>query len=109
MNTLINNPDVICMLLSKLPTSLQDKQNRKVYKFGHSDEKEAVLVDPIEMVDKEIILVNDPLFSREAVSQYDHKPDKLTSKIGKNIKSYVTETKMALCGKNFPSREKNMT
>lgn len=61
------------------------------------------------MADEQTILISDPLFSREAVSQYDHKPDKLTSKIGKSIKSYVTETKMALCDKNFPSREKNMT
>ena len=44
MNILINNPDVICMLLSKLPIYLQDRWNRKVYKLRCSDEREAELV-----------------------------------------------------------------
>ena len=68
MNTLINNPDVICMLISKLPTYLQDRWNRKVCKLRRSDERESELVDLIEMVDEETILVNDPLFYREAIS-----------------------------------------
>ena len=63
MNTLINNPDVICMLLSKLPTYLQA-------------EREADLLDLTEMVDEETILVNDPLFSPEAVHQYLHNTNK---------------------------------
>ena len=53
MNTFINNPDVICMLLSKLPTYLQDKWNRKVYELRLSDKREAELVDPTEMVNEE--------------------------------------------------------
>ena len=63
MNTLINNPDVICMLLSKLPTYLQA-------------EREAELADLTEMVDEETILVNDPLFPPEAIDQYLHNPNK---------------------------------
>ena len=96
MNTLINNPDVICMLLSKLPTYLQDRWNRKVCKLRRSDERESELVDLIEMVDEETILVNDPLFSREAISQYVNKPDKFNQQDKrKNVKSYLTETKIA--------------
>ena len=96
MNTLINNPDVTCMLLSKLPTYLQDRWNRKVYKLKRSDERESELVDLIEMVDEETILVNDPLFSREAISQYVNKPDKFNQQDKrKNVKSYLTETKIA--------------
>ena len=34
MNTLINNPDVMCMLLRKLPTYLQDRWNRKYTNSG---------------------------------------------------------------------------
>ena len=95
MNTLINNPNVICMLLSKLPTYLQDKWNRKVYKFRLSDDRGAELVNLIEMVDKETILINDSLFSREAVNQYVHKPDKFNQQDRrKNIKSYLAKTKM---------------
>ena len=48
------------------------------------------------MVDEETILVNTPLFSCEAVSQYVHKPDKFNRQDRwKNVKSYLTETKMA--------------
>ena len=64
------------MLLSKLPSYLSDKWNRKVYKISHSDERETEVVNLIEMVDEETILVNNPLFSCEAVSQYAHKLDK---------------------------------
>ena len=96
MNTLINNPDVICILLSKLPTYLQDKWDRKVYKLRHSHEREAELFDLIEMVDEEKILVNDLLFSCEAVSLYVHKLDKSNRRHRwKNVISYLTETKMA--------------
>ena len=63
MNTLINNPDVICMLLSKLSTYLEA-------------EREAELADLTEMVDEETILVNDPLFPHEAIDQYLHNPNK---------------------------------
>ena len=48
------------------------------------------------MVDEETILVNDPLFSRQSVSQYVHKPDKFNQKDRQNnVQSYPIETKMA--------------
>ena len=49
------------------------------------------------MVDEETILVNDPQFSRQAVSPYVHKPDKFNQKDWwNNVKSYLIETKMAI-------------
>lgn len=59
INTLINNSDVIRLLLSKFPTCLEDRWNRKVCKIGRSYEREGELVNLIEMVDQEVILVND--------------------------------------------------
>ena len=73
---LINNPDVICMLLPKLSGYLQDRWNRKVYKIRKSKGREVELSDLTDMIDEEIILVNVILFSREALSQYPHKPDR---------------------------------
>ena len=76
MGILINNPDVICILLPKISGYLQDKQNSKVYKIRKSQEKEAELSDLTFIIDEETILVNDTLFSQEALGQYLHKPDR---------------------------------
>ena len=62
----------MCMLLSKLP----DKWNKKVYKIRCSDEREAELVNLIEMINEETILVKNPLFSRETVGQNVYELDK---------------------------------
>ena len=73
---LIDNPDVICMLLAKLPTYIQDRFNRKVYTIKHAEGREGKLSDLIDLVHKETVLVNDPLFSRDAGSQYIRRPGK---------------------------------
>ena len=79
------------MLLSKLLTYLQDRWNRYVYKLRRSGRTGAELMDLIEMVDEETIPVNDPLFSRETLSQYVHKPNKFNREDRrKNVKSYFT-------------------
>ena len=65
------------------------------------------------MADEQTILISDPLFSREAVSQYVHKTDKFSQHVRwENVKSYLNETNMATeieevskkcpaCGKNY--------
>ena len=40
---LIDNPDVICMLLAKLPNYMQDRWKRKVYTIRHVILKESYL------------------------------------------------------------------
>ena len=53
-------------------------------------------MDLSEVADKETIRANNLLFSCEAVSQYVNKPDKFNQQDRlKNVKSYLTETKMA--------------
>ena len=60
----INTPDVICMLVSKLPSVLIDIQNRIAYNIQKKKhECEPNLSDPIELVDQETTLVYDPVFS----------------------------------------------
>ena len=65
---LIDSPHVIYMLLAKLPTYMQDNWNRKVYTIRYTEGRERQLSDLIDLVDKETVLVNDPLLSRGAVS-----------------------------------------
>ena len=57
-------------------TSMQDRWNRKVYTIGHTEGREGQLSDLIYLVDKETALLDDLLFSHDAVSQYTGKPDK---------------------------------
>ena len=90
ISLLINNPDVMCMLLSKLPGYMQDRWNRKVYTIRETERREAELTDLINMVDIETKLVNDPLFSREAVSRYSGKQDKGIKGDRRKIKTFLT-------------------
>ena len=79
----LDTPDVICMILSKVPGFLQDRWNRHVHKIRKNHTREPGLLVLTDFIEDEINLVNDPLFSREAVGQYEdnplkpHKPKKI--------------------------------
>ena len=69
MNTHINNLHVYAFIKTS-------KWNKKVYKIRCSDEREAELVNLIEMINEETILVKNPLFSHETVGQNVYELDK---------------------------------
>ena len=92
---IINTPDILCMLVSKLPNGLIDRWNRVVYNIRKKQEHEPNLHDLIEFVDQETALVNDPLFSREALEGYTVKPDKKSKQ--RSVTSFATETSAAKC------------
>ena len=69
----LDSPDVTCMILSKVPGHLQDKWNRNTFRIRRTETREPELLDLSNFIEDEIILVNYPLFSREAVGQYDEK------------------------------------
>ena len=72
---LLNSLDLICMILSKVPGHLQDRWNRNALEIvKRTETREPGLLDLTSFVEDEMILVNDPLFSKEAVCQYDEKP-----------------------------------
>ena len=62
------------MTLSKVPGHLQDRWNRNALRIRRTKTSEPGLLDLTNFIEDEMILVNDPLFSREAVGQYDEKP-----------------------------------
>ena len=66
----LDSPDLICMLLSKLPDQPRDRWNREVYSIRANHSRGPELNDLINYVDKETALVSDSLFSKEAVEQY---------------------------------------
>ena len=69
----LDTPDVICMILAKTPGYLQDRWKRNVQKIRKVQMQEPGLIDLTNFIEDEMVLVNDPLFSREAVDQYEEK------------------------------------
>ena len=69
----LDTPDVICMLLSKLPGKIRDQWVRAVMDVRRKEHREETLGDFIKLIHEETMLVNDPLFSKEAVDQYTDK------------------------------------
>ena len=70
----LDSPDVICMILSKVPGHLQGRWKRNALRIRRTETMEPGLLDLTNFIEDEMILVNDPLFSRQAVGQYDEKP-----------------------------------
>ena len=80
----MDSPETICMLLSKLLGHMRERWNREVYTICTRFDKEPALSDLISFVDKETILVNDLLFSKEAVDQFMEQKDRNKEKPDRN-------------------------
>ena len=69
----LDTPDVIYMLLSKLPGKIRDKWVRAVMDVRTKEHREGTLGDFIKLIHEETVSVNDTLFCKEAVDQYTDK------------------------------------
>ena len=85
------------MLVSKLPNGLIDRWNRTAYNIRKRQECEPSLSDLIEFVDQETTLVNDPMFSREALECYSERSEKPSDKRCRRVKSLAIEIKIGDC------------
>ena len=102
---ILDTPETISTLVSKFPPTLVDRWNRKVMFFRHEKHKEPKLAAFIEFVERETILVNDPLYSREAIlhsSSRDRPPGK---KGHKHLKALATKTEPSDT-KQIPKKDK---
>ena len=70
----LDSSGVTCMILSKVPGHLQDRWNRNALRIRRTEKRKPGLLDLTNFIENEIILVNNPLFSRQAVGQYNEKP-----------------------------------
>ena len=84
----LDSPESICMLLSKFPGQLRDRWNREVCSIRVKHSREPQHKDLINHVGKEIALVSDSLFSKEAGEQYLDKRDVKVDK-RKSVRSYA--------------------
>ena len=59
----LNTPDIICMLLSKLLGSARDKWSRKVLTIQRRGNREPEMAGFIQFVNDETLIVTDPVYS----------------------------------------------
>ena len=74
----LDTPEMLWMLISKLPGGLMDRWNRTVQAVRRKQRREPDLQDLIQFVEEETTLVNDSLFSREALHEYTKGPENKT-------------------------------
>ena len=63
----LETPGVISIILAKIPGYLQDRWNRNVQKIRKVQRREPGLIELANFIEDEMVIVNVPLFSREAV------------------------------------------
>ena len=101
-NTL-KTPETLCILVSKLQGSLRDRWNREVQAVRKNSRREPCLSDFASFVHEETTLVNDPIFSKDAVLGYVQTPGKKHDK-KKKYGSFATKggevVKCSLCEGN---------
>ena len=89
----LDTPEMICMILAKLPLHLQDRWNRNTLLLRRMDSRGPTLMGLANFVEDEMKLVNDPLYSREAVSQYLGKRPTRQGQRGDRRKFHTMATK----------------
>ena len=67
---MLDSPDILCMLMSKLPSGIMERWNRKVQNIRRYQVREPTLDDMTDFIEEDTILMNDPSFSREALADY---------------------------------------
>ena len=78
---MLDAPETMCMLLSKLSSSGRDKWSINSLAIRRRHERELDLTDFMHFVNDETLIVSDPIFSKEAVEQYsDKKPNSRRTK-----------------------------
>ena len=69
----MDSPDILCMLISKLPEEIMERSNRKGLNIRRCQVREPTLNDMTDFIEEETILMNDPLFSCEGLADYHTK------------------------------------
>ena len=78
---------MMCLVLSKLPGHTRERWNRSVMSIRRRYSREPDFADLIHFVGDEATLVNDPLFSKEALSGYVDKREVPVKR--KQLKTYA--------------------
>ena len=69
----LDTPEMVCLLLSKLPGHIKERWNRSVMSIRRRYSRELDFADLIHLFEDEATLVNDTWFSNDTLSGYVHK------------------------------------
>ena len=87
----LDTPEIICTVLSKLPLHLPDRWSRNTLQLRRKYSKQLQLIGLANVFEDEITLVNDPLYSRDAISQYvDRAPRQSEKRVRKKFDAMAT-------------------
>ena len=93
----LDTPDIMCMLLSKLPDTARNKWSRNVLTIHRRHKREPDLTDFIHFVNDETLIVSDTIISKEAVEQYIAKKPNRRTKVSKDDGKGHVEEKSTDC------------
>ena len=82
----LDTPEMLCMLISKLPGGLTDRWNRTEQSIRRKQIREPDIQNLIQFVE-ETTLMNDLLFSRDTVHEYTIGPEKQNQRRPKQMKN----------------------
>eukprot|EP00112_Aurelia_sp_Birch-Aquarium-sp1_P014426 Seg3112.1 transcript_id=Seg3112.1/GoldUCD/mRNA.D3Y31 product="hypothetical protein" protein_id=Seg3112.1/GoldUCD/D3Y31 len=92
----LNTPEILQVLQSKLPGNLQERWNRKAFGIKRDELRAAVFSDFVSLIEEEMRLVNDPLYSRGALSEVQSPfKDRFRREMPKDTKMSVYSTEMS--------------
>ena len=66
----LDTPEMVCLLLSKLPGHIKERWNRSVMSIRRRYSRELDFADLIHLFEDEATLVNDTLFSNDTVGMF---------------------------------------
>ena len=87
----MDNPEMLHMLIAKLLGGLTCRWNRNVQAIKKRHLCEPDLQDLNKFVEEKTVLMNNPLFSREALHEYTEHPEKSTHVKARKLKNCYTK------------------
>ena len=66
----LDSPDILCILISKLLRGIMERWNRKFLSIKRCQVREPTFDNMTDFLEEETILMNEPLFSGEALADY---------------------------------------
>ena len=88
----LDTPEILCMLISKLPGALIDRWNRKVQNIRKRELREPDLTDFVRFVEEKTLLMNDLLFLREVICEYAGQKESKGKAKHKKLKNSYTKS-----------------
>lgn len=90
-----NSQELLQLFQNNLPVYFQDRLNQTAFKVGLKFEREPGIEDFVQLINKEKVLLDDPLYSREAISNFSRHSDDKQDK--QNVKSNATKFDKCIC------------